>query len=140
MENHRDNVIVIFAGYPKKMEQFLNKNPGLRSKIAYHVRFDDYSTEELGEIADLLADQKGLRLADDASQKLTEIFDREKGNDDFGNGRYARNIIEKARMAQASRLLTTDPKEVTEYDIRIITADDIEMPPHREPARNRIGF
>ena len=47
MENHRDNVVVIFAGYPDKMESFLQKNPGLRSRIAFHVPFDDYSTEEL---------------------------------------------------------------------------------------------
>ena len=61
MENHRDDVVVIFAGYPDKMEDFLQKNPGLRSRIAYHVPFDDYDTESLCEIAKLIAKQKGLK-------------------------------------------------------------------------------
>lgn len=62
MENHRDDVVVILAGYPDKMEGLLQKNPGLRSRIAYHVPFNDYDTAALCEIAKLIAKQKGLNL------------------------------------------------------------------------------
>ena len=58
MENRRDEVIVIFAGYPDKMEAFLDKNPGLRSRIAFHVSFEDYDVEELCKIAEVIADKK----------------------------------------------------------------------------------
>ena len=128
MENHRDEVVVIFAGYPDKMENFLQKNPGLRSRIAYHVPFDDYSIDELCSITDLIAKQKGLILADDAKEKLRGIYDIAIRDDDFGNGRYVRNILEKAKMAQASRLVTMDYDSITMEDVKTIVASDIEMP------------
>ena len=128
MENHRDEVVVIFAGYPDKMEIFLQKNPGLRSRIAYHVPFDDYSIDELCSITDLIAKQKGLILADDAKEKLRGIYDIAIRDDDFGNGRYVRNILEKAKMAQASRLVTMDYDSITMEDVKTIVASDIEMP------------
>lgn len=137
MENHRDDVIVIFAGYPDKMEQFLQKNPGLRSRIAYHVPFDDYSTEDLCEIATLLANKKGLTLAPDCEAKLTAIFDSARTTGDFGNGRYVRNVIEKAKMAQASRLLTMDYDSLSNSDITTIHAEDIEMPAIELPSLKR---
>lgn len=141
MENHRDDVVVIFAGYPDKMEGFLQKNPGLRSRIAYHVPFSDYNTEELCEIAKLIAKKKGLEFAKDADTKLVNLFEQARKNDDFGNGRYARNVIEKARMAQASRLLTADYDSISKKDIRIIIADDIEIPQTtKKVVKNRIGF
>lgn len=128
MENHRDDVVVIFAGYPDKMERFLQKNPGLRSRIAFHVGFEDYTTENLCDIARLIAKQKGLRLTDDAYEKLRTVFDSVVNEHDFGNGRYVRNVIEKAKMAQATRLLSTDIDSVTSADIATIVADDIELP------------
>ncbi|MBQ0091938.1 MAG: AAA family ATPase, partial [Clostridiales bacterium] len=66
MENHRDDVLVIFAGYPDKMEGFLNKNPGLRSRIAFHVHFDDYNADEPCQISELIAKGKGLTVSDEA--------------------------------------------------------------------------
>ncbi len=74
MENHRDNVVVIFAGYPDKMKTFLRKNPGLRSRIAFHVPFADYSTEELCDIAHLIAKRKGLELSEGACEKMEQLF------------------------------------------------------------------
>ena len=96
MENHRDDVIVIFAGYPDKMEGFLNKNPGLRSRIAFHVPFEDYDVDELCGIAKLMAEDKGLSFTEDAVEKLKENFTIAVQQPDFGNGRYVRNVIEKA--------------------------------------------
>ncbi len=128
MENHRNDVMVIFAGYPDKMEQFISKNPGLRSRIAHHVHFDDYDTEELVEIAQLIAEKKGLVLEDDAKEKLRGIMDEARKCPDFGNGRYVRNVIEKAKMAQSVRLVRMDYESVTTDDVKKICAEDIEMP------------
>ncbi len=139
MENKRDEVVVIFAGYPDKMEMFLQKNPGLRSRIAYHVPFDDYSIDELCSITDLIAKQKGLTLSEDAKEKLRGIFDIAVRDDDFGNGRYVRNILEKAKMAQASRLVAMNYDLITMEDVKTIVASDIEMPP-KKAEKMRIGF
>lgn len=140
MENYRDDMVVIFAGYPDRMEEFLQKNPGLRSRIAYHVPFADYSVEELCSIAALTARKKGLHLDDQAQEKLASVFETARRQGDFGNGRYVRNILEKAKMAQAARLLTQDYESLTQKEITTLCAEDIEMPEIAAPARPRIGF
>lgn len=141
MENHRDDVVVIFAGYPEKMEGFLRKNPGLRSRIAYHVPFSDYDTESLCKIAKLIAKQKGLKFTEEACNKLSGLFDTARTKSDFGNGRYVRNVIEKAKMAQAARLLTMDFDSIGSDDISMITAEDIELPKTEiNPEIKQIGF
>lgn len=140
MENHRDDMVVIFAGYPDRMEEFLQKNPGLRSRIAYHIPFADYSVEELCSIAALTAQKKGLHLDGRAQDKLVAVFETARRQTDFGNGRYVRNILEKAKMAQATRLLAEDYEGLTQKDITTLCAEDIEMPEIAAPARLRIGF
>lgn len=141
MENHRDDVVVILAGYPDKMEGLLQKNPGLRSRIAYHVPFNDYDTAALCEIAKLIAKQKGFTFTDEACNKLTGLFDAARNESDFGNGRYVRNVIEKAKMAQATRLLTMDFDSIESEDIALITADDIEIPKSSaKTEKKQIGF
>ena len=141
MENHREDVAVIFAGYPDKMEGFLQKNPGLRSRIAFHVHFDDYDMNELCDIAELIARKKGLNIDGKAREKLLSIFAEVQGEKDFGNGRYVRNVIEKARMAQASRLLAKGYDEITGRDIETLCADDFPLPEKKKPCeRPRIGF
>ena len=140
MENNREDTIVIFAGYPDKMEGFLNKNPGLRSRIAFHIPFEDYSAEELCGIAELIAKEKGLQLSDGAAQKLGGIFEEARADHDFGNGRFARNLLEKAKMAQANRLLGMDLASITDQDIVTICAEDIEPPAKRKEQTRKIGF
>ncbi len=141
MENHREDTVVIFAGYPDKMEEFLKKNPGLRSRIAFHVPFEDYSSEELCDIAKYVAKGKGVRLTDEAVEKLGELFGSVRTEADFGNGRYVRNVIEQARMAQATRLLSMDSDSVSRKDVETIVAEDIEIPEaHREEQKRKIGF
>ncbi len=141
MENHRDDVIVIFAGYPNEMKEFIAKNPGLNSRIAFHVPFDDYNAQELCEISSYIATSKGLELEDEALEKLNIIFSVACQNNDFGNGRFARNIIEKAKMSQASRLLSMDFDSVTSNDVKIIKAEDIETPLElQKPKKITIGF
>lgn len=140
MENHRENVVVIFAGYPDKMKEFLDKNPGLRSRIAYHVPFADYNDDELCEIATYQADKKGLKLSDDAYEKLRQVFARERQTADFGNGRVVRNILEKARMAQAVRLLEMDYDSVRPEDITTIRSEDILLPEEPKAQKKALGF
>ena len=142
MENHREDTIVIFAGYPDKMEDLLKKNPGLRSRIAFYIPFDDYSEEELCQIAELVARDKGLELSVGAIAKLHENFAVAKESEDFGNGRYVRNLIEKAKMALANRLMEQDMDAVTDKDIVTICAEDIDVFVRNkdEVKGRRIGF
>ena len=140
MENHREDVVVIFAGYPDKMQGFLDKNPGLRSRIAFHVPFADYTSAELCRIAEIFSKKNGMRIDDAALEKLERAFDAAKTNTDFGNGRYVRNIFEQAKMNQASRLLEKDFESITSDEITTITAEDIVIPERKSGEIRRIGF
>ena len=141
MENNRDKVVVIFAGYPDKMEGFLRTNPGLRSRIAFHVPFADYNTDELCRIARLISEKNGMHINDGAMSKLANVFDIARSGRDFGNGRYVRNVFEHAKMNQASRLLENDIESLNAEDVTTITADDITLPEKQETAeKRRIGF
>lgn len=140
MENHRDDVVVIFAGYPKEMESFLQKNPGLRSRVAFHVPFDDYNAKELCDIARLISKNKGITIEDDAILKLEDIFTSALKQSDFGNGRYVRNIIEQAKMNQATRLIQYDFNDITTKEITTIKSEDIIAPPIPKKEKRTIGF
>lgn len=140
MENHRADVVVIFAGYPNKMEGFIDKNPGLRSRIAFHVPFADYNSDELCKITDMLSRKNGMRLEKAALDKLEKAFDIARTDSDFGNGRYARNVFEQAKMNQASRLLEKSIEDISADDITTITADDIVLPEAKKQETRRIGF
>ena len=95
MENNPDTV-VIFTGYEDLMEEFLDANPGLRSRIPFHIRFPAYSTEELLKISDKMAQDRGYFLTDAARLKLWDILSSARTDPAFGNGRYCRNLIEEA--------------------------------------------
>lgn len=141
MENHREDVVVIFAGYPDEMEAFLQKNPGLRSRIAFHVPFADYNAEELCQIAELMGKSKGVCFDADAQEKLHTVFEDARKRSDFGNGRFVRNILEKAKMNQASRLLEYDFDAITTEEIKTIKAVDITLPPEvKKEVKRTIGF
>lgn len=140
MENARSETVVIFAGYPDKMEQFLNKNPGLRSRIAFHIPFADYSPDELYAITELIAKREKVTLDEGVRDKLLPIFDAASRRADFGNGRFARNLFEKARMKQATRLLGMDEGEVMPTMFATLTAEDFEAPPDLTPVKRMIGF
>ncbi len=143
MENHREDVIVIFAGYPDKMKDFINKNEGLRSRIAFHLDFPDYSPDEMLEILKLMAKNRGFRIEKKALDKCLEIFDRTCREEDFGNGRFARNLIEQAEMAQARRI---SPKsrngEISEKTLQTLIASDFDVNISKRVKESRapIGF
>lgn len=141
MENHREDVVVIFAGYQNKMEKFLDKNPGLRSRIAFHVPFANYNTAELCDIARLIGKSKGVTLTEGAVEKLSSVFDEARKQSDFGNGRYVRNVLELSKMNQAARILDMDPEKVSESILTSISEQDIEIPQAKQTAQVRkIGF
>lgn len=138
MENHRDSVVVILAGYPDEMETFLSRNPGLRSRISFHVNFRDYTSNELLSILKLFVTDSGMILDGPADPKLLRIFDAVAGQKDFGNGRFARNLFEQARLNQASRILRiSNPSEA---DIKTLISEDFKEPNRSVQERRRIGF
>lgn len=104
MENHREDVVVIFAGYPDKMEAFLKQNEGLRSRIPYHMQFPDYTEAELVEIMKLMVAERGYELTEGFEAKCRQQVHEAVKQKDFGNGRYVRNLLEKAIDRQSLRI------------------------------------
>ncbi len=141
MENHREDLVVILAGYPDKMERFLQKNPGLRSRIAFHVPFADYTARELMEITQLMTRKQQLHLAKGVRDKLLPLFALALQQPDFGNGRFVRNLLEKARMKQAGRLVQMDADQVTPEEVSTLLPEDFVFPALTGTAPKRtIGF
>jgi hypothetical protein len=126
MEDRRERLVVIVAGYPVEMEEFIGSNPGLRSRFPRVVYFPDYDTEELLRIFEMLAGHNHYELNDGARDRLRAHFDTVPRGPGFGNGRLARNLFEEACAQQASRLVRID--EVSRDDLVCLTADDIPTP------------
>ena len=144
MENCREDMVVIFAGYPKKMNEFISRNPGLRSRISFYVDFDNYSPDELFDITKLIAKNNGYKLADDAYETLAPIFENAFGTENFGNGRFARNLVEQAQLAQSVRLSTLDFDSLSGDDLVTLCAQDFSQINTgirlEENRKQRIGF
>ena len=124
MDDNRDRLVVILAGYYNDMQNFLNQNAGLKSRFPNVIQFEDYSTEELLSIADKMYKEQGYVLSDDAATLLKQIFESGKKQPQFGNGRYVRNIFEKSLNSQAMRLSRSSTMSTDE--LSMITADDIK--------------
>ena len=102
IENHRGELTVILAGYPKEMEMFLNSNPGLRSRFSCVLHFEDYTINELCEISHYVAADNGYLIGEGADKVLADIFSKEMAeHENFGNGRFARNVVERAMVYSA---------------------------------------
>ena len=128
MENMREDTIVIFAGYEKEMKEFLSQNPGLRSRIPFHVHFDDYSDSELLEILKLIADKNKYSLTPSAEKKAREIFTVCSTHKDFGNGRFVRNLFEKATMKKALRMSLSPSSSISDTELMTLNEEDFVMP------------
>lgn len=111
MENYRDSVIVIFAGYSEKMQTFLEQNEGLKSRIAFHLSFPDYSPEELTDILTLMSQKRDYQIDEEAKEYCKELFCNAVKEDNFGNGRYVRNILDQAIIKQSARILKMETRE-----------------------------
>jgi len=105
MENQREDLVVIFAGYKGRMDTFFQSNPGLGSRVAHHIDFPDYSVDELGEIAERMVTALGLRLSTPGRQALGEYLQLRREQPNFANARSLRNALDRARLRQARRLL-----------------------------------
>jgi probable Rubsico expression protein CbbX len=105
MESHRDDLVVILAGYTDRMDVFFRSNPGMGSRIAHHIDFPDYSVDELERIGAVMATGLGYRFTDDALPVFRDYLERRQGRPRFANARSVRNAVERARLRQASRLL-----------------------------------
>ncbi|WP_027340258.1 AAA family ATPase [Halonatronum saccharophilum] len=127
MEDKRDNLVIILAGYPKEMETFLSSNPGLRSRFPIQVDFEDYSLEELIEIAKMMIAEREYKLTKGGEAKLYNILStiRKGVGPEEGNARTVRNIIEEGIRNQALRLMKKD--KVTKEDLMAITREDLSL-------------
>ncbi len=134
MENYRHDTIVIFAGYPEKMASFLDKNPGLRSRISYNINFEDYSDEELYSILLLMCKEDGVELSPECCERVMSIIAEGKRASDFGNGRFIRNIYDKARVKAVNRLMRKGLFE----DV-VLKEEDFPLLAEKAARRN-IGF
>lgn len=125
MEDHRDDLVVIVAGYPEKMRNFLRSNPGLESRFNKFIQFDDYSPEELTAILEHFAGQYDYRLSEAARRKATRVFEAafRLRDEVFGNARFARNLFERAINKQASRIAHIE--EITDEMLFTLEPDDI---------------
>lgn len=125
MEDHKDNLILILAGYQREMAHFLRINPGLRSRFPIHIIFPDYTMEELLEIADLMLRQREYQLDKGAREEIIKILQRSSGAavENPGNARLVRNIIERAIRRQAVRIVGQEKLE--REDLMTITREDI---------------
>lgn len=140
MENRRENTIVILAGYPDEMNELLNWNPGMKSRIAFHVSFDDYTENELLDITKLLAKERGMLLDKSAEKKLLSIYATARLDKGFGNGRFARNLLERAKLNQANRFMKKDLQFVSDDEMRTLTADDFEYETKKKDSCLHFGF
>ena len=124
MEDERDTMVVIAAGYPKLMEEFLNSNPGLRSRFSKQIFFPDYTAEELLEILKYMVRKNGLLITEDALEytygQLKKLY--EERDDNFANARIVRNMFESALVRQADRL--KDIEALTDEEIQTLTEED----------------
>ncbi|MBU3104996.1 AAA family ATPase [Clostridium gasigenes] len=124
MDDNRDKLVVILAGYSDDMEQFVSVNAGLKSRFANIINFEDYSAKQLMEISEMLFNSKGYEIGSLAKNKIQDIFNIVRLEPQFGNGRYVRNLYEKAVNNQAMRL--SSDMDLTKEDLITIIDTDIE--------------
>ena len=125
MENQRDDLVVILAGYKDRMDTFYESNPGLSSRIANHVDFPDYTPDELLTIGNSLLEEQQYRMTQEAKDVFLEYINLRMQQPLFANARSIKNALDRARMRQANRIFETSDKTLTKADLTTIQADDI---------------
>ena len=125
MENQRDDLVVILAGYKDRMDTFFQSNPGLSSRIAHHLDFPDYSHDELLQIGDKMLAGMNYRFDAGARETFSEYLTRRLAQPHFANARSVRNALDRMRLRQASRLFAERDRELTRDDLTTLTAADI---------------
>ncbi|MDX0547244.1 CbbX protein [Sinorhizobium medicae] len=125
MENNRDDLVVILAGYADRMDRFFESNPGFRSRIAHHIDFPDYDNGELLSIAESMLSRQGYRFDAKASAVMGDYIERRRCQPHFANARSIRNALDRARLRQANRLFEESAGPVDALQLSTITARDI---------------
>ena len=125
MENQRKDLVVILAGYHDRMETFFQSNPGMRSRIAHHLDFPDYSVPELLHISSKTLEQQNYRFGPGALQAFEQYLGLRIAQPQFANARSVRNALDRARLRQASRLFADRERVLTAQDLSTIEASDI---------------
>ena len=125
MENQRDELVVILAGYKEPMDQFYQSNPGLSSRIANHIDFPDYTTEELLKISKMILEEQQYQLTSDAEIALTNYITKRKEQPLFANARSIKNALDRARMRQANRIFDSRGQVLTKKELVNLEAEDI---------------
>ena len=125
MENQRDDLVVILAGYKDRMDTFFQSNPGMSSRIAHHLDFPDYSVGELMQISQKMLGQQNYRFGPGAADAFQRYLDLRVQQPHFANARSVRNALDRARLRQASRLFADRERELTQDDLTTIEAQDI---------------
>ena len=125
MENNRDDLVVILAGYKNRMNTFFESNPGFRSRIAHHIEFPDYSTSELLDIGSAMLDQLNYCLTKSAKNAFTEYINLRKEQPHFANARSIRNALDRVRLRQANRLFKENNGPVDSEKLSTLEEVDI---------------
>jgi probable Rubsico expression protein CbbX len=125
MENQREDLVVIFAGYKDRMESFYESNPGLASRVANHIDFPDYTADELLQIARLILQEQQYRMTIEAENALLQYIEKRRILPLFANARTMSNAIDTARMRHANRMFNSGGKILTKSDLVTIEAEDI---------------
>ena len=125
MENQRDDLVVILAGYKEPMDKFYASNPGLSSRIANHIDFPDYSVEELLKISQLMLEDQQYQLTPEAEIALSQYIAKRKEKPLFANARSVKNALDRARMRQANRIFDSRGQILTKKELVNIEAQDI---------------
>ena len=126
MEDYRDRVVIVLAGYTEEMDKFLKTNSGLKSRFPNVIEFPDYSNDELLQILDLQVEKNDYILSVDAKLKIKQLLEEKRIEPNFGNGRGIRNLFEKAVKNMAVRLSNMDQTELTKENFKTILPNDIE--------------
>ena len=125
MENQRDDIVIIFAGYKDRMDSFYESNPGLASRITNHVHFPDFEPQELRQIGINMIEEQQYQLTADAENALMDYIKVRMEKPLFANARSVRNALDRARMRQANRIFETSSDLLTKSDLVTIQAEDI---------------
>jgi len=125
MENNRDDLVVILAGYKDKMDKFFMSNPGMRSRIAHHLDFPDYSPDELMAIAKLMLAEQNYRFSAEGEKAFAEYIPLRMKLTHFANARSIRNALDRARLRQANRLFNSKGGKLSKQSLMTLEAEDI---------------
>ncbi len=124
MENQRDDLVVVLAGYKEPMDKFYESNPGLSSRIANHIDFPDYTVDELVKIAKLMLEEQQYQLTPDAEVALRDYITKRKEKPLFANARSVKNALDRARMRQANRIFDSRGQVLTKKELVNLEASD----------------